>query len=219
MKRYFSTGLAILLPIIFTAIILGFLINFFTCPFLGPTKQFISNLISFHHPYLLSNEKTLITLISKGVILLFLFGFTLLIGFLGQLFLIDAIFSLGNYFLHRVPIINRIYKACQDVVKTFFTTSKAFSQVVLVPFPDKHSLSIGLVTGDSIKIENSSIESDQFISVFVPGTPNPSVGFLLILKKEQLIYLNMKVDDAMKFIISCGVIPSNFTVIQPVNQT
>lgn len=214
MKKYFTTGLAILLPIVFTGMIVGILINFLTKPFLTHTKALLVQW-SFFQESIFFNEAAFLTIISKIVILCALSSAVILIGWLGQWFLIDALFRFGNYILHRLPFVNKIYKACQDIVQTIFSpSSRTFSQVVLVPFPNHHSLSIGLITSHSLNCENIP-ETEQTFSVFIPGTPNPTVGFMLMLKKEQLIFVDMKVDEAMKFIVSCGVVMPEFKMIEP----
>lgn len=71
------------------------------------------------------------------------------------------------------------------------------------------------MTGHSIQIGGMHQEYGDLLSVFIPGTPNPSVGFLLLFKKEQLTFVNMKVDEAMKFIVSCGAVMPDFAVIKP----
>jgi uncharacterized membrane protein len=216
MRTFFKTGLAILLPIIFTFLILNFLVNFFTSPFLGITQNLM--IYFFDSPPLLTKHPEILLGVSKIFILTSLILFILLIGLLGKLFLIDYFLRLGDLFFHHIPFINRIYKACQDVVHSLFSSSStSFSQVVLVPFPSHEALSIGLVTKEAISVQSHSGSSD-LIPVFVPGTPNPTVGFLLMFKKEQLIFVNMKVDEAMKFILSCGIIVSEFSINPPANN-
>lgn len=214
MKKVFTAGLAILLPIVLTMMIVGFLVNILTSPFLEPTRALINHFDFIRHSFFLFDEKSLITIISKILILLSLICLISIVGLFGKLFLIDYFFRMGNHLVQRLPFVNKIYQACQDVVHSLFSSSKSFSQVVLVPFPNANNLSVGFVTGDSIKIEQSQCARD-FVSVFVPGTPNPSVGFLIMFKKEQLTFVNMKVDEAMKFIISCGVVMPDFVIIQP----
>lgn len=216
MKKYFTSGLAILLPIILTVMIVNFLINFVTQPFLNSTQALLEKLIFPHHSFFLFNQTTFVILSSKFLVLVFLISFTILMGICGKYFLIDVLFRFGNYFLHKLPFINKIYKACQDVVHSIFSSSsKKFSQVVFVPFPSPDNLSLGLVTNDSIKIVNCQHESENLVSVFIPGTPNPSVGFMLMFKREQLLFVNMKVDEAMKFIVSCGIVMPNFKTLHP----
>lgn len=211
-KKYFASGLAILLPIVLTIMIVNFLINFLTYPFLESTKTLLEHLPFFQH----THQITFLNIASKVLILFCLVSFIFLIGLLGKLFFINSLFQLGDYLLHKLPLINKIYKSCQDVVQSLFSShsSKKFSQVVFVPFPHTNNLSLGLVTSESIQIENDNHPSDSFVSVFIPGTPNPSVGFMLMFKKEQLHFVNMKVDEAMKFIISCGVVMPDFEILK-----
>jgi uncharacterized membrane protein len=207
MKKYFTTGLAIVLPVLVTFLIVGFLINFLTKPFIGPTSAFLSQMIGQYDSLHFLQQKGVLSFLSKMMILLFLGGIVFFVGLIAKLFLIDYLIRFGNFLFHKVPFINKIYKACQDVVHSVFHTSTSFSQVVLVPFPTERSQSIGFITGKPIALIEKDVTTD-FVSVFIPGTPNPSVGFLFILKAEKLIYLDMKVDEAMKFILSCGVVSS-----------
>ncbi len=216
MKKHLTTGLAILLPIVLTLMILNFLIDFLTHPFLVPVSALMARFDFFHRSFFLFNEMTLVTMTSKLMILTFLTSFILFIGLLGKLFLMDYLFRFGDYLVYQLPFVNKIYKACQDVVHSLFSSSStSFSQVVLVPYPNQRNLTIGLVTGASIQIKGSDEETQDLISVFVPGTPNPSVGFLLLFKKEQLTFVTMKVEEAMKFIVSCGAVMPDFAIIQP----
>lgn len=214
MKKYFSSGLVILLPIILTIMIVNLLINLLTLPFLQPTKNFLEQLNFFHQPLFLFYHSLLITFSSKVLILLILSGCILLIGLFGKLFLIDVIFRIGDSFLRKLPFVNKIYKACQEVVHSLFSaSSKKFSQVVFAPFPNTENLSIGLVSNQSIQLKKWGHKPEELISVFIPGTPNPSVGYILMFKREQLLFVNMKVDDAMKFIVSCGIIMPDFEIV------
>ena len=92
------------------------------------------------------------------------------------------------------------------MIKTIFgSTSQSFKQVVMVKFPTKESYSIGLISGQAPPFctKTSGI---GLITVFVPTTPNPTSGFLMMFREEDVIYLDMKGEEAFKYIISCGVI-------------
>lgn len=214
MKKYFTGGLALLLPLLLTFMILNFLISFITQPFLNITQNFFEKFVVFDQSFLAYHQETILLVFCKIIILVFLAALTILVGVFGKLFLIDIIFRFGDYLFHKVPLINKIYRACKDVVHSLFSsTSNKFTQVVFVPFPSPHNLSIGLVASQAVKVMHH--DSELFSSVFVPGTPNPSVGFMLMFRKDQLIYVDMKVEEAMKFIISCGVVMPEFKIIQP----
>jgi uncharacterized membrane protein len=209
MRKYFTSGLAILLPLLFTLMIVNFLINFITDPFLESATTFIEKFDFFH-------QATLINFSSKLLILFLLTSLVFLIGLLGRYFFMEALFHLSDYLFQKLPIINRIYQTFHDIVYSLFSSSsKKFSQVVFVPFPSLDNLCMGLVTSDCIQLRNSLHEYENWVSVFIPATPNPSVGFLLMFRKEQLLFVDMKVDEAMKFVVSCGVVMPDFEIIQP----
>lgn len=206
MKKNFLTGLAILLPMAFTLWILNLLINLFTKPFLGIVESFLRIEVET----LSMTVHSLILFAAKICILLILAALTFLVGFLGQHFIVRNLLKYSDYVFHRIPFVNKIYKAAQDVVKTLFHEEHAnFSQVVLVPFPHASTRSIGLIT----KSDQSAYMDNQhgnMVSVFVPGTPNPTMGFMLLFRREQLIFTEMSVEDALKFVISCGVMAKPF---------
>src|SRR5262249_34263523 len=113
----------------------------------------------------------------------------------------------GDYLIHKIPLINRIYKLSQDVVHTFFGTGKpAFTKVVWVPFPEKKSYILGMIASDSLHAESDPKFTDN-VSIFVPCAPNPIFGFMMIYKRDQLITLDISTEEALKFIVSCGVTP------------
>lgn len=191
MKNNFLTGLAILLPIALTFWILALLVNLLTNPFTGLVD-------GIFHYYNLQTSWT--PYITKLLILAVLIALVFLAGLLGRFLFLNPLFKFGDRLLHRLPLVNKVYKASQDVVHSLFSEEKtSFSQVVLVPFPNARSLSIGLI---SAKGE----ATPEKVSVFVPGTPNPTMGFMLLFRKDQLIPIDIKVDEALKFVVSCGVI-------------
>ncbi|HEY4832412.1 MAG TPA: DUF502 domain-containing protein, partial [Waddliaceae bacterium] len=111
--------------------------------------------------------------------------------------------------LHRIPIIKTVYKATQQVIKTIFgSTSRSFKRVVMVKFPTEGSYCIGLISSQAPSVCEKTAGT-PLLTVFVPTTPNPTSGFLMMYREEEVIYLDMKVEDAFKYIISCGVIASN----------
>lgn len=168
-----------------------------------------------NYPYLMNGEAPFKTL-SKIAILTALILLTIGIGFLARWLFVNYLLKIGDTILHQIPFVNRIYKASKDIVHSVFASKSApFSQVVFVPFPNDQTLSIGLITQTHIPIQSSTDPIPSMVSVFVPGTPNPAMGFMLMFKKEQLIFVDIKVEDAMKFVVSCGVIMPDFNMIAP----
>lgn len=209
MKKYFLTGLAILLPIVLTFFILSLIVNIITMPFIGITTYTFDYHDMFNQPFLFFSGETVLAIISKVIVLISLFFIIIFIGFIAELFLVRWLRHIGDFIVHRIPVINRVYKSTQEVVHTLFARKKEkketnFSGVVLVPFPHKNTYSIGLITNrEHVKSDSEFL---NLISVFVPGTPNPTMGFMLMFREEQTIPLDMKVDEAIKFCVSCGVI-------------
>ena len=210
MKKYFITGLVILLPVAVTIAIVVFLVNFLTKPFMGLVMKFLYHTGIKDIGFFIFSPEQVIRYGSQIIILIGLFLVTLAIGFIGRLFFVKAFFSLSDKILHKIPLVNKVYKTTQDIIKTLFVTDKgSFKQVVLAPFPNKGTYCIGLVSRKSPTTCEKAANTPM-ISVFIPTTPNPTTGFLLMFKKEDLIFLDMKTEDAVKYIVSCGVIlPEN----------
>lgn len=208
MKKYFVTGLVILLPLALTLMIVSFIFNFLTEPFVGMVKGIFTQLGLFTHGFLfLSAEQTQIY-VSKLLILLILFVVTILLGVFTRLVFMHYVILISDYILHRIPLVNTIYKTSQDVIKTIFTTeTRSFKQVVLVSFPNKETRCLGMITRDDL----TSLGLEGYVAVFIPTTPNPTSGYLLMVKKEDVKYLDMKIEDALKYVISCGVILNSST--------
>jgi len=203
MKKYFLTGLVILLPLALTLFIVAFIVNVLTQPFIGFFQQFFIG-----YEWYDANQ-ALIHFFLKIALLFAIFFATVLLGILTRLVVFKSLISIYDYFLHRIPIIKSVYKAAQQVIKTIFGShSESFKQVVMVPFPTEGAYCIGLVSSPSPSICERTAEQ-SLVTVFVPTTPNPTSGFLMMYQKEKVIYLDMKIEDAFKYIISCGVITSD----------
>jgi uncharacterized membrane protein len=206
MKKHFVTGLVILLPLAVTIGIIAFIVNILTKPFIGLMHNILETFSSAGQGFWFLTGPQVLEYGGKLLILIMLFVFTVLLGFLGRIFLIHSLLKVGEFILHKIPVVNTIYKTTQDVIKTIFHSRKdSFRQVVMVTYPHTNTYAIGFITEKSPK-ECQQKTHDDLISVFIPTTPNPTSGYLLMYKKSDIIYLDMKVEEAVKFIISCGVI-------------
>jgi uncharacterized membrane protein len=209
MKKCFLTGLAILLPIVLTVAIVFFFINLLTNPFVNPVAEVLNHYDLFNHPFYIFNGQQVLFFVSKFIVLLALVFVVFVVGLLGKIFIVHYLVRFGEYIIHNIPVVNKIYKAIQDIVHTIFGHSEQrFSSVVLVPFPHSEMYSIGLVTSGAMP-PSSDPEYQQRVSVFVPGTPNPAMGFMLLFPKDKILPIDMKVHDALKLVISCGVVAPN----------
>jgi uncharacterized membrane protein len=186
LRNYFFTGVIVLIPIGFTLYLSKFLINF-------STKLVPSGLNpNTYLPYAIPGIEIILTIIFITVV----GGLSL--TFIGKKFLqiIDDLFK-------RMPILRTIYSAIVQMTDSFREQEGNKKSVVLVEYPRKGSWAVGFATK-----ENSGEIKDKtkidLVNVFVPTTPNPTSGFLLMIPKNDLIYLDMTFEEASKFIVSAG---------------
>lgn len=206
MKKYFITGLVILLPLAVTIALVVLIVNFLTKPFIGVVSNFLREFQPLNKGFLFLSHEQIVTYLSQLLILVCLFIFTLLLGFIARWFFFKALLSLSDKLLHKIPLINKVYKTTQEIIKTIFVTDRtSFKQVVMVPFPKPGSYVMGLVSRRSPAICSEKANA-SLISVLIPTTPNPTTGFLLMYKEEELVYLDLKPEEAIKYIVSAGVI-------------
>jgi len=131
-----------------------------------------------------------------------------LIGWLSLSFLGKRLLDLFNNILKKIPILRTIYSAIGQMTETFTKSEKNKNNVVLVEYPRKGSWAVGFATKkNSGEITNKL--GKNLINVFVPTTPNPTSGFLLMFPEEDIIYLDMNFEQASKFIVSAGTSDTN----------
>ena len=192
LRNYFFTGVIVLVPIGFTLYLSKFLINF-------STKLIPSGLNpNTYLPYAIPGVEIILTVIFITIV----GGLSL--SFLGKKFLqiIDDLFK-------RIPILRTIYSAIGQMTESFRNQKGNKKSVVLVEYPRKGSWAVGFATKENTG-EIKSKTKINLINVFIPTTPNPTSGFLLMIPKEDLIYLDMTFEEASKFIVSAGTsVPKN----------
>lgn len=129
-----------------------------------------------------------------------------IIGALAAGFFGRWLIAFGEKLLHRMPVVGTIYGASKQILETVMASqSDAFRDVVLVQYPRKDLWVIGFVTGTTKGEVQSAIE-DETVNVFVPTTPNPTSGFLLYCPRNELRFLEMSVEDAVKLVVSGGIV-------------
>jgi len=186
LRNYFFTGVIVLLPIGFTLYLSKFLINFSTK--LVPVGLNPNTYL----PYSIPGIEIILTVIFITVV----GGLSL--SFLGKKFLqiVDDLFK-------KIPILRTIYSALGQMTESFRNQDGGKKSVVLVEYPRKGTWAVGFATKENQgEIKNKT--NKELINVFVPTTPNPTSGFLLMFPKEDLIYLDMNFEEASKFIVSAG---------------
>ena len=185
-RNYFFTGVVVLIPIGFTLYLSKFLINISAK--LIPAGFNPNSYLPFSIPGL----EIIITIIFITII-----G-SLSLSFLGKKFLqiIDDLFK-------RIPILRTIYSALGQMTESFTNQKDNKKSVVLVEYPRKGSWAVGFATKEN-KGEIKNKTKKELINVFVPTTPNPTSGFLLMFPKEEVLFLSMSFEEASKFIVSAG---------------
>lgn len=206
MKKYFFTGFITLLPIALTLIIISWLFNLFTAPLAGITETLI---IAYENKLGLSltNHAELVIFLSRILALVLLVILIFILGFFGRRFLIHFFLKMTDRLFSNIPIIRTIHRLSQDITKAVFSdTKKTFKETVLLPFPHNDALAIGFVTGETPSVLRQKDQFQTDLAVFVPTAPHPMSGFVLLTPKKLTRPVDVSVEDAFKFLISCGVI-------------
>lgn len=191
-RRYLVTGLLVLVPLVITIWVLATLIGFLDQSLLLlPPAWRPDNLLGVHIP-------------GFGVILTVLI--VLVTGMIATNILGKRVLLVWEAILARVPVVKSIYYSVKQVSDTLFSDSgNAFRKALLVQYPREGSWTIAFLTGQPGGDVVNHLPGD-FVSVYVPTTPNPTSGFFLMMPKKDVIELDMSVDDALKYIISMGVV-------------
>ncbi|MBP0598588.1 DUF502 domain-containing protein [Herbaspirillum sp. LeCh32-8] len=192
MRKYFITGLLILVPLAITLWVLNLIISTMDQSLLLlPPSWRPEALLGFYIPGL-------------GSILTLLIIF--LTGLAARNFIGRQIVSVWEGLLTRIPVVKSIYSSVKQVSDTLFSSSgNAFRKAVLIQYPRQGSWTIAFLTGTPGGEVKNHLQGD-YISVYVPTTPNPTSGFFLMLPRAESIELDMSVDEALKYIVSMGVV-------------
>lgn len=152
------------------------------------------------------NPNTYVPFGIPGLGVLVLLLFVTFVGALTRVLLGRWMVRGGEHLLSRMPVVRSIYGATKQIVETVLANqSEAFRQAVLFEYPRRGSWAIGFVTGKTIG-EVQNVTEDDVVNVFLPTTPNPTSGYLLFLPRRELVELSMSVEDAIKMIISGGIV-------------
>jgi|TARA_B000000557_G_C20570308_1_gene356937 uncharacterized membrane protein len=192
-RSWFLTGILVMTPLILTIYVAWAFITFvdnLVVP-LVPFDYRPSNYLPFSIP---------------GLGLIIVFIFTTFVGLLATGLFGRTLIRIWENILNRMPVVRSVYSAIKQILETVMATqSDAFRQAVLVQYPRKDIWAIGFVTG-STKGEVGKRVDKKMVNVFMPTTPNPTSGFLLFFPEEDLIFLNMSVEDALKLVVSGGMV-------------
>ena len=186
LRNYFITGAIVLIPIGITIYLSIFLIKFSSR--LLPSKINPNNYLPFDIP---------------GIEILITIIFITIVGGISLSFIGKKILEIFNNILKRIPILRTIYSAVGQLTESFAQTKGTKKSVVLIEYPRKGLWAVGFATKDNVG-EISKKTNEQLVNVFVPTTPNPTSGFLLMVPKKDIVYLDMSFEEASKFIVSAG---------------
>tara|TARA_B100000900_G_C20413139_1_gene647717 strand:- start:117 stop:734 length:618 start_codon:yes stop_codon:yes gene_type:complete len=186
LRNYFITGVIVLIPIGFTLYLSKIII--------GLSSKLLPENINPNNylPYQIPGIEILIALL-----------FITIIGGLSFSFLGKRILKLIDDLFKRIPFLRTIYSAVLQMTESFSNKDNDKKSVVLIEYPRKGVWAVGFATKEN-KTEMADKTNKKLINVFVPTTPNPTSGFLLMFPADELIYLNMTFEEASKFIVSAG---------------
>ena len=202
LRNYFITGIIVVAPISLTIYLVSLIINLIDDKILP----------LFPERY---NPETYLPFAVPGIgVLVFVVALTL-IGWLTTGLVGRTVVRVGENLLDGMPIVRSLYSALKQIFETVFSqNSRAFRDVVLIPYPREGCWALGFATGTT-KGEVQDTIRDEVVNVFLPTTPNPTSGFLLLLPKKDVIFLKMSVEQGIKLVISGGVVTPE---MYPVNQ-
>lgn len=192
LKKYIIAGLLVWLPFAATVVIVKLLIDLLdkTILLLPPEWHPVA-LLGFSIP-------------GFGIILAL--SILLLTGMLAANLFGRRFVEIWERILNKIPLVRSIYSSIKQISNTIFDPSgKSFRKVVMLQYPRKGVWSIGFLTNDNVGDEMSAVD-DRLVAVFIPTTPNPTSGFIVMVRNDEITELDMSVEEGFKFIISIGVI-------------
>lgn len=199
LRRYFLAGLLIWLPIWVTLLVISFIISLFDSTVLLLPSEYRLKIPGLG--------------IICSVLIVFVTGM-LVTNFLGRRLIV-----FGEAIVARIPIVRSIYSAVKQVIETLFSTSgQSFRKVYLIEYPRQGVWSVAFQTGFSTD-EITAKAGETLLTLFIPTTPNPTSGFMMMVAAKDAIELQMTVEQALKFIISLGVVqPGMIDTTPPVTN-
>jgi uncharacterized membrane protein len=203
LRNTMITGLLILIPLFVTYILISFLLNL-----LGNAgTPILRGILSFLDPDDLQWLTPLVPFINLLLALMLIF----FIGMFGTNIVGRRILAAVNQLVMSLPLVSTVYGAVKQVVETFQGPDSGFQRVVLLEYPKKGVWMMGLVATRRTDPFNLS-SSGTLLSIFIPTTPNPTSGFLVLIPEDEIIETGYTVEEAFKFIVSSGIVGREFNV-------
>ena len=194
-RRTLIAGLLILLPLFITYVLIAFLFNIFT----GVGAPLVTGLLRLFGAGELAYPLVLVVNLLLSLAVIFL------LGLVGTNILGRRLLAAFEGLLLRLPLVKTIYSSAKQVIETFQGPGRSFQRVVLLQYPRQGLWSIGLVATERADNLNL-VPGNKVLTVFVPTTPNPTSGYLVIISPQDVIDLDFSIEDAFKFIVSGGIV-------------
>jgi len=193
LRAYLFAGILVTAPISITFYLAWLLI--------GVIDGMVAGLIPARY-----NPETYLPFTVPGIGLLMVLLFLILVGMFAAGVAGKLLVRLGEGIVNRMPVIRSVYNALKQIFETVLANqSSAFREVVLVEYPRRGIWSIGFITGTTVG-EVQNLTADEVVNVFLPTTPNPTSGYLLIVPRSDLVTLSMTVEDGIKMVVSGGIV-------------
>jgi uncharacterized membrane protein len=191
-RKYFISGLLFWLPIWVTVLAIKFLVDLLS-----------KSLLLLPHQY---QPDALLGVHIPGIGVIITLAVILMTGILVANFIGRRLVALGDNIVGRIPLVRSIYTGVKQVTQTLLTPGgQSFRKVLLVEYPCPGVWSIAFQTGEPNQDIEQSLNQGAMVSYFIPTTPNPTSGFLMMAPRSKVVELDMSVDQALKFVISLGV--------------
>jgi len=193
LRRYFISGLLFWLPIWATFLVIKFLVDILNNTIsLLPHQYQPDVLLGFHIP---------------GIGVMITLAVILITGLLVANFIGKKLVNLWENVVSRIPLVRTVYTGVKQVLDTLFSPGgQSFRKVLLVEYPRAGLWSIAFQTGDGTDEVVEAVSAGSMVSLFIPTTPNPTSGFLMMVPRDKVIELKMSVEQALKYVISLGVV-------------
>ncbi|MHB1221854.1 MAG: DUF502 domain-containing protein [Gammaproteobacteria bacterium] len=198
LRKYFISGLLVWLPIVVTVLVIKFLVDVLSKSLLLlPTKFQPDFLLGFHVP---------------GIGVILTLAVIVVTGLLAANFIGKRLVDFGDAIMGRIPLVRSVYTGVKQVTQTLFSPGgQSFRKVLLVEYPSPGIWTVAFQTGHVSPEIQTALDAEQMVSYFIPTTPNPTSGFLMMTPKSKVIELDISVDQALKFVISLGVVQPSYS--------
>jgi uncharacterized membrane protein len=194
----FIAGIIVILPLTITAFIIRFFVISLNAIMLNPLTKGLKT-------YPLYEDQRMF--LAKTVVFIAVLFFIVILGLMTRVLVVRKFFAFFESILLKLPMVSKIYGALKEISNTLFGKRKSnFKKVVLLEYPRKGVYIVGFVTSESTEIFQNAINEPDLISVYCPTTPNPTSGYFVLINRKEAIPLDISIEEALRVIISAGVV-------------